>query len=339
MTASATVGRRRLGGRRLRVLALVVIGFLLLAYGIYRVGKVFDVFASRYELVTLVPSVLGLREGAPVTLAGQRIGQVRTIEFIPVHIKTGDRNLRLTLAIAEDVQDQIRRDSRAFLRTQGLLGDKFVDIEPGSAGAAILQPGDTLAAGKSLDLDEFLTQASEALTEATDIVLDIQEITHGLTRGEGTAGRLLRDEHLYSQMVGTTGELRRVLAEINRSDGTLGRIIRDPALYQQLHGAVSRVDSLGARILHGDGTLSMLLRSDTLHRSLAGTLATADSAVTDLSGFIRQLTTGEGTLHKLLTDPDLYDQFLRSVIDLQSLLTDVRENPDKYKPNIGVDIF
>src|SRR5687768_9768739 len=109
---------------RMRVLALLVVGLLLLAYAIYRVGKIFDVFASRYTLVTLVTDVAGLREGAPVTVAGQRVGQVSEIAFVPVNAKSGKNNLRVRIEVNEDARDQIRRDSRVFLRAQGLLGDK-----------------------------------------------------------------------------------------------------------------------------------------------------------------------------------------------------------------------
>jgi phospholipid/cholesterol/gamma-HCH transport system substrate-binding protein len=325
--------------RQVRVAALLIVATLLLGYAIYQVGLVLDVFARRYEIVTLVPSGLGLREGAPVTLAGQRIGQVSRIDFIPVRQKVGENNLRVTLAIAHDVQDQVRVDSRAFLRTQGLLGDKFVDISPGSPGARILQAGDTIAAGRSVDLDEFVLQAANALDQATGIITNLQELAGGLARGEGTVGRLLQDEQLYINVNATTAELRRTLAEINRADGTFGRLIRDPALYQQLQGAVARVDSLGGLILHSEGTLGMLLRSDTLHRSILGTIGTADVAITDIGAFLRRMTEGDGTVQRLMTDPLLYDEFLRAVVDVQTLINDIRLNPNKYKPNISVDIF
>ncbi|MEX0907253.1 MAG: MlaD family protein [Gemmatimonadota bacterium] len=336
---AAKLERSTFEWRQFRVVALIVVAGLLLAYGIFRVGAVFDVFASRYELTTLVPSALGLREGAPVTLAGQRIGQVTAIEHIPVARKVGGNNLRIVVAVSEEVSDQIRTDSRAFLRTQGLLGDKFVDIVPGTAGAAVLQPGDTLDAGKSLDLDEFIVQASNALEQATGIVTNLQGITGGLTRGEGTAGQLLLDDELYVNMNATTAELRRTLGEINRADGTFGRLIRDPQLYDQLHSAIARVDSLGGMIMYGNGSMSMLLRDDSLYRSVLGTLGTADSAVTDLAGFMARMTAGDGTIQKLMTDPELYDQFLRSVIDLQTMINDIRLNPEKYKPNIDVQVF
>jgi phospholipid/cholesterol/gamma-HCH transport system substrate-binding protein len=333
------VGQRTFEWRQVRVGGLIILGLLLLGYAIYRVGMVMDVFARRYEIVTLVPSALGLREGAPVTLAGQRIGQVQRIEFIPVHQKTGGNNLRVVLAIAEEVREQVRIDSRAFLRTQGLLGDKFVDISPGSSGARIMQPGDTILAGRSVDMDEFITQAAEALDDATGIVTNLQELTGGLTRGEGTVGRLLRDEQLYDNVNAATAELRRTLAEVNRADGTIGRLVRDPALYHQLHGAVARVDSLGALLLHSQGTLGMLLRSDTLHRAVLSTIAGADAAVGDIGEFLRRMTEGDGTVQRLMTDPALYDEFLRAVVDVQTLVNDIRLNPAKYKPNIMVDIF
>lgn len=337
--SEARLGQRTFEWRQIRVGALILVALLLLLYATYRVGQIMDVFARRYEVTTLVPSGLGLREGAPVTLAGQRIGQVSRIDFIPVPQKVGDNNLRLTLAITEAVKDQIRNDSRAFLRTQGLLGDKFIDIAPGSPGARVLQPGDTLIAGRSVDMDELITQAAVALDQASGIVINLQELTGGLSRGEGSLGRMLRDDQLYVNLAGGTAELRRTLAEINRADGTFGRLIRDPELYHQIHGAVTRVDSLGALILQGEGSLGMLLRSDTLHRSLAGTLGTADTAVSDLAEFVRRMNDSDGALRRLMADPLLYDEFLKAVVDIQALINDIRLNPGKYKPNIMVDVF
>jgi phospholipid/cholesterol/gamma-HCH transport system substrate-binding protein len=335
MTA-ARLQQRTFEWKQARVATLVVLSGLLLAYGIYRVGQVFDVFASRYELSVLVPSALGLREGAPVTLAGQRIGQVSDIDFIPVERKVGDNHLRVMLAIAHDVQEQIRADSRAFLRTQGLLGDKFVDIEPGTPGARILRAGDTLAAGRSVDMDEFMTAAASALADATSMVADLRDLTGGLVRGEGSAGLILQDDRLYRDLTGVTLELRRTLAEINRADGTFGRLIHDPTLYHRMHAAVSRVDSLGALILHGNGSLSMLVRSDSIYRSVLGTLSAADSTVTSFASFVRRMTQGDGSMQKLMTDPALYDEFLKAVVDVQALLNDIRTDPTKYRPSIRV---
>lgn len=331
--------RRSTIPRQVRVAALVLVGTLMLVYAIFQVGKLFDVFASRYELRALVPSALGLREGAPVTLAGQRIGQVSSIDFIPVDRRSGGANLEITLAVNENVREQIRRDSRAFFRTQGLLGDKYVDIAPGTAGAAILQPGDTLPVGETVDIEQFMERAAGAIDEAQVIVTDLREVTRGLATGDGTIGQLLTDEALYARMVTATAQLESTLAQLNRADGTFGRMLRDPTLYVNLNRAVLRVDSLGAMIVQGDGSLGRLLRDDSLYNSLASMATNADSAVVALNGMVQRMSTGEGSLERLMTDPQLYDEFLRAVVELQTLIIAIRQNPEAYKPNIRVDVF
>ncbi len=325
--------------RQARVAGLIVVGLLTLAYGAYRIGKVLDVFAKRYELVTFSPSVLGLREGAPVTLAGQQIGQVKLIEFIPIAQKRGGNNLRIVIALSEKVKDQIRRDSKAYFRTQGLLGDKFVDIEPGTVNAAILQAGDTIGMGKSVDMDMFLSQASDMMDQTMTIVTDVRDLTRGLAGGEGTVGRFLKDDQLYDQMLGATTELQATLSSVNRSDGTFSRILRDPAMYNRMTSAVTRLDSVGSMILYGNGSVSKLLKSDTLYRNLASATSRADSMMASASVMLERMANGNGTIQKMMTDPALYDAFLKAVVDMQSIIEDVRREPKRYTPNIDVHVF
>lgn len=338
MTAQP-IRRRRFEATHVRVLLLMILALILLGYAVYRVGRVFDVFARRYEVVTLVPSAMGLRSGAPVTLAGQRIGQVSAIEFIPPGQKVAGNNLLVRLAISENVRDQIRIDSRAFLRTQGLLGDRFVDIAPGSPGAAILTEGDTLIAGETVDIDEFMAQAATAIDSALLVVSGIRQIADGVARGEGTLGRLLTEERLYTDLLATTTALRGTLQELNRADGTFGRLLRDPALYQSISGAVARLDSVGALVIHSDGTVGQLLRSDTLHRSMLSTVARADTAVTQIAAFLTQMTEGDGTIQRLFTDPALYDDVLRAIIDVQNLINAIRVDPERFRPDVRVRVF
>lgn len=331
--------RGGISGRELRVAGLILLGVVVLIYGVYRVGKLFDVFAERYTLVTLLPNVAGLREGALVTLAGQQVGQVDAIEFIPMARKRDGNHLILRMKVAERVRGQIRADSKVLVRAQGLLGDKFIDIQPGSLRNSILADGDTIPAEHTLDMEQVLARASQALDQAVIIVEDLGAITGPMARGEGTVGQLLRNEQLYNKMVGATGELNTLLAQINRGDGALSHIVRDPELYRRMVSAISRVDSLGATMLHGTGTLSLLLRSDSLYRGLAGTAAKADVAAGEFSVLMQRLNRTDGTLNRMLTDPRLFDEFLKSVIDLQTLIADVRANPKKYVPPINVKVF
>jgi phospholipid/cholesterol/gamma-HCH transport system substrate-binding protein len=338
MTAKP-IHRRKFGARYVRVALLVATALLVFGYGVYRVGAVLDVFARRYEVVTLVPSALGLREGAPVTLAGQRIGQVSAIEFISPAQKIAGNHLLIRLAISEEVRDQIRVDSRAFLRTQGLLGDKFVDIQPGTPGAPLLAAGDTMVAGTTVDIDEFMSQAASAVDSALLVVGGVRRIAEAVARGEGTLGRLLTEDQLYHELLTATTTLRGTLTELNRADGTFGRLLRDPTLYDAADRALARLDTIGEVALQGDGTIGRLLRSDTLHNELLATIARADTAVMHIAQFLTQMTEADGTMQRLFTDPALYDEVLRAITDVQTLINAIRQDPTRFRPDVRVRIF
>ena len=336
---AATVQRSPYEWRQARVAALILVGVLLLIWGIYRVGKIFDVFADRYTIVTLLPNVAGLRQGALVSLAGQRIGKVEEIQFIPLNQKRAGNHLMLKLEVNEEVREQIRTDSRAMVRAQGVLGDKFIDISPGSVKGRPLAAGDTIPAQTMMDIEQFLVKASDAMDRANVIVDDLRQITGGLARGEGTMGALLRDDQLYGRMIGASTELNTLLAQINRGDGALSRMIKDPELYRRMVSAATRVDSLGGMVLHGGGTLSQLLRSDSLYRGLVGTMGRADVAAGEFATLMQKVNRADGTMNRMLTDPRLFDEFLKAVIDLQTMIEDVRQNPKKYVPDVNVKVF
>lgn len=335
--AQRSIRSVRLEWSQVRVGVFLIVTLALLAYAVYRVGDLFDVFADRYTIVTLVARADGLLEGAPVTLAGQRVGQVTSIEFLPLDSRR--EKLSIELSINRDIHEHVRADSYARIRTQGLLGDRFVDIAPGTPGAPIVQPGDTIPGVDPIDMEELLATANTTLLALQGLVADLRGITGTLLAGEGTLGRLLIDDALYVRMVGATSELELLLAEVRTSDGTLGRIIRDPALYEELVGAVARIDSLAGLALAGEGTIGRLLRDDSVYEGLLRVIGRADTTIAGLGGTLGALTNGEGTLHRLLGDPALYDQLLKAVIDLQILINEIRQNPKRFRPEINVDIF
>jgi phospholipid/cholesterol/gamma-HCH transport system substrate-binding protein len=330
---------RGFAGGRIRVALLTGVGLLLLAYGVFRVGKIFDVFASRYTIVTFVQDVAGLREGAPVTLAGQRVGQVSLIEFIDVREKRDQNNLRVELAINHEVRDQIRRDSRVYIRAQGLLGDKYIDITPGSANSQVLAENEVIRSEPTMDIEAFLARGGAIMDSASRAVADVKQITMRLVRGEGTMGQLLTNDQLYARLLVTTSELQGTLAQFNRPDGTFGRMLRDPTMYNRLVTAISRIDTLGNAIMNGQGTIGRLIHSDSLYRGIFGGVTRADSTLANFSGFLTRMTTGQGTFQRLATDPRLYDELLKAIVDMQLVIAEMRQDPKRFMPPVQVRVF
>ncbi|MBX6364777.1 MAG: MCE family protein [Gemmatimonadetes bacterium] len=335
----ARIRRGGLGWSEVRVGVVILLALAILVLAIFNIGKLLNLFAKRYELITLLPAAVGLPRGAQVTLAGQRVGQVDAIDFIPVGQKRGGANIRLRLAIAREAAEQIRANSTATLLSEGLLGDRYIDISPGSPSAPPLQPGDTIPFVPSPGIDELLVNANQAIDTAMIVVGNIRTITNRILRGQGTLGRAVNDETLYVQASAATIELRRTLVELNDPDGTFGRLAHDPALYHRLLQAVSRVDSLAAVVTAGQGTLGRLIHDDSLYAGLLGVVGRADTAVAGLSTLVGQAANQDGTLRRLLTDPALYDQFLKAVVDLQTLVREIRQNPRRFRPEVNVDVF
>lgn len=324
---------------QVRVGLVIIVSLIVLIFGTYQVGRLFDVFASRYPLIMLVENAGGVMPGAPVTLAGQRVGQVSEVQFIPVHERVGSANIRIRLGVNRDIQDQIREDSRAALRTQGLLGDRFIDISPGSPATRILEAGDTIVAEPPLDIEVVLETARRTLDHVQAIAGDLQATTASLAAGEGTVGALLTDDRLYERMTAASGELAVLVNTLNGADGTLSRLIHDPAMYERMEAALVRVDSLAGAVLAGEGTLGRLMMDETLYDGMLGVVGRADTMLIGVEGVVLGLAEADGTIRRLMEDPELYDQLLKAIVDIQTLIQSIREDPREFRPEVRIRVF
>ena len=307
---------------QLRVGLVLLAGLAILVVAVFRLGAAANLFGGRYSLIAILPNANGLRVGASVMIAGKLAGTVEAIDFLPVDRDT-TRNVRLQLALAEENQVQVRGNSTARVRPEGLLGDKVVDITPGTAEFQVLVNGDTIRAEQALDVDVVLAQASGAVDDLVALTGDLRTITGGLARGEGTAGQLLTNRALYDQLVGTLERTNTLVARVQNPNGTVGRLLEDPALYNNLASATASLDSLLTQVNSADGTLGRLMRDDTLYTRMVEVVDEADSLLT-------LIHSGNGVAGKLLTDPLLYDRVNKAVTDLNAILEDVRRDPSRY---------
>lgn len=314
-SARITVDQLRVGG-------LIVVSLLVVGFAIYKLGQAANLFTKRYELIVYLPAANGLREGGSVTLAGQLVGTVKKIEFLPVDYDT-TRNLRVVVRIDRSLSEQIRRDSEARLRTMGLLGDKVLDISPGTPRYSVLRPGDTIRVASSLDYEAVLVKAAGAVDDVVALTHDLRSITNGLARGQGTIGQLLTNRAMYDELTGAMARANMLFASLQNPNGTFGRLLNDPTLYNRLTGAVTTLDSTLVALSSNQGTLGKLMRDTTLYTNLTGIAQGADS-------LMRMLTNSDGLVGKLLTDQTLYDQLNKLTTDLGQVLADVRRDPRRY---------
>jgi phospholipid/cholesterol/gamma-HCH transport system substrate-binding protein len=175
---------------QLKVGSIIIVAILILTLAMYKLGQAANLFSSRYELVTFLPDVAGLRQGGSVTIAGQLAGVVKEIELLPVDADT-TRNVRVVFEVDEDLRNQVRGDSRARLRTMGLLGDKVLAVSVGTPRHSALTEGDTVPSEPALDYEVVVAQAAGAVDDVVALTRDLRALTGGIVRGEGTVGQLI----------------------------------------------------------------------------------------------------------------------------------------------------
>ena len=307
---------------QLKVGVVILAALGVLAIAIYKLGQAANLFHRRYELIAYLPNANGLVAGGTVLVAGQFAGTIKSIDFLPVDNDT-TRNLRLRMAIDASLRDQVRSDSKAKVRTLGLLGDKVIDISIGTPRYGVLRDGDTIAVAPSLDYEAVLAQAAGAVNEMVDLTHDLRALTNGILDGKGTVGQLMTNRALYDQFVGTMSRANTMLTKLQNPNGTFARLLDDPTLYNRFIGVVTSADSLVVSLNDKNGTIGKLLRDDSLYTHFVSMAQAGDS-------IMKSLSNGQGPVARLLNDPTLYDRLNKLTTDLGTILEDVRKDPHRY---------
>lgn len=322
---------------QLKVGSLIVVAILVLGIALYKLGQAVNLFAKRYELQAYLKEAGGLREGGSVMVAGQLAGTIRKIELLPVDVDT-TRNVRLVVGIDEKLQEQVRGDSKARVKTLGLLGDKIIDISPGTPRAAPLQDGDTLRVQESLDYEQVLTKAASAVDDVVGLTKDMRTLTRSLVSGKGTVGQLLTNPSLYNQLEQTLGRTNAMLARVQNSRGTLGRLLDDPGLYNEMVGAVAGVDSLVMSMRSRNSSMGRLITDSTMYTQAMTTMQSFTAIAANADTLMKNLAAGRGSVGKALTDDQLYTSLQKLVDDFTALVADIRKDPSRYTRGL-VKIF
>lgn len=324
---------------QLKVGSLILLSVLVLGVALYKLGEAVNLFAKRYELHAFLKEAGGLRVGGAVMVAGQLAGNITEIQFLPIDNDTL-RNIKIVVALDEKLREQVRRDSKARVKTLGLLGDKIIDIAPGTPKATTLQSGDTIKVQPSLDYEEVLTKAASAVDDVVGLTKDMRLLTSSLVAGKGTIGQLLTNPALYNQLESTLGRTNDLLYRVQTSRGTMARFLDDPRLYDQMVNAVGGVDSLLVAMRSRNGSMGRLLTDTSLYSQGVATIQSFAQIAANADSLMKNMAAGKGMVGKMLTNDELYDSLHKLVNDFAALIADIRKDPTRYtKGLINMRVF
>ncbi|MGD0842000.1 MAG: MlaD family protein [Candidatus Acidiferrales bacterium] len=358
--------QKQLTWTELRVGIFVLVGLLLIAVAIFYVTGSGSL-GAKYRLHTFLPEVDGLAIGAPVSLDGVQVGNVETILIAPAtpgQPFDKDRSIEVIMRVSRKYQTDIRSDSQATLVTEGLLGDRYVDIARGSSGVA-LTDGQEVPGAEETAIKQVVERSADVMANLSALSQQVGEMVNDLKHGQGTLGALLTDKTLYNNLNSTVNRANDMMAGLQNGQGTLGKLVTSDELYTKVNSSTGRLDDILAAIQQQKGSIGKLVYDPSVHdeakeflhnadgllagiragQGTLGKLATDDTLYTEYRDIGKNLTTAtakldsnEGTAGKLFNDPQFYDNVTGLAGDMRLLIGDFEKNPKKFL-TIKLNVF
>ncbi|MBI4240516.1 MAG: MCE family protein [Candidatus Rokubacteria bacterium] len=311
---------RRQPAYQIRIGVFILVSLAVFLGLVYLLGAQARLFEPKYNLVAEFTEVGGLISGATVRLAGVQIGRVSRVT-LP---EAPGQKVRVTLTIARRFGDRIRKDSVARIETQGLLGDKLVEISLGSAGAPALKPGEAIVTRDPVELARLAGESVEILKNVSGLSANLNSAVEAFNKA-GTLENLsatLRSTHRAAEQVG------RVTEQVEKGKGWLHALVyEEPEALRQLHALLARTERLLTQAERGEHAVSVLLSAES-GRAARRLLEAVDA----LSQMTEKAKSSESLLAALLLDP----RYKGVLDDLQALARNFREVSERLAQGKGV---
>ncbi len=258
----------------------VLSGLVLTFIAIFMLGSFHDIVHSQYEIKVKFTDIAGLTKGSIVRSGGIQIGRISEMEFN----KSYD-SILVTLLLKEKFKSRIRENSKVNVLTQGVLGDKYIEIINGSPESPIAKTGFVLDSNKPSDLRKVL-KSGESIVELLEKNLQsLKIITESFAQNQ-------KSEIFFNNLTETSRSLNSVVAALNQGRGA-----------QELNHTLKNLRILTEKINQGEGTLGALLNDATLYEDLKHLIGGANRNSV-LKFFVRQAVKSSDDSEKEKVKPD-----------------------------------
>lgn len=301
-----------------KVGAFMLLVLVILAFFVLKIEDIDVRRGSTKEIKVLFPSVAGLDEKSAVRVAGVRVGKVIRIKLTP------DGQALVTLELDGDVE--LHQGSSARIASLGMLGEKYVELEPGKQTAPILSEAQeekaVLRGSSTASIDDVTNQVSAIAT-------DVKAITDSLRQAMGGPEGQKRIEEMLENARQITAQVRmliaanednvnatasnlkaitdnlrieipKIAANLDRVAATIGGTVDENrpdvreivenlrGLSSDLRVTAENLNGITAKVNAGEGTVGKLINSDVAHDKLVGALSSIESGVEDVKGLLNR---------------------------------------------------
>lgn len=311
---------------KLKVGYTVFVGLIIFFVFVILVGTEGYYFSKTYNLNILLKSTQGLIEGGKVSLGGLKIGQIKKIDFATVN---NENLVKINLELLDKYSHQITEHSYATIETNGLLGDKMINISLGNPVDKPLKEGDYLPLKETFSFDDFSDKIGPLIDNINDFTSNLKIITDTIKSGKGNFARFMLGSEATSKINSSLKNLSMFTSNLNNQNSTLGKLVNDDKLYNDLSAISLDLKSIINNAKSGKGSLGKFLTDDSLYTNINQLSEKLNKA----SESLQNDSTFAGGL---LNDKDGYKKLILLIDELKALVTDIKNNPEHY---INLSIF
>lgn len=289
----------------------ILSGLLFLVVLLYLIGKNQNLFGDTYELKARFENVQGLVPGNNVRYAGIEAGTVKSIRIV------NDTTLEVTMVIEKSMNTIIRKNALLSIGTEGIVGNKVINIIPSHEYSGLAAEGDVLVSRKSVDTDEMLQILSQTNRDVALIAAGLKNAVERINNSKALWS-LLDDQSLpvnlrksivnirsaTANAVSMTEQLHQVIADMKMGKGSLGMLLRDSAFAMNLTEGVRKINQAGNQVN-----------------------AVIDEVHTTVDLLRKDVQEGKGVVHAFLRDTTLVNK-------IQVSLTNIEKGTDGFNQNM-----
>lgn len=270
-----------------------------------------SIFQPKAKFKAYFNNVNGLVSGSPVWMSGVEVGNVKSVKFVNLDSL---RRVEVICRVKKSSWHMLAEDSEVMLGSIGLVGDKYVEIIPGTKGKPVIEEMDVIATRDAGDAQAMFKAGEEALLGAGDLADKLDELLARMNRGEGTLGQLATNEALYKKITALVAKLTKLTSSLQDNQERVVLSIEKTA---------NTVEDLSAQVSENRGTLGKIMNDPALYDNLAATSASLDS-------ILFKINATEGNLGLLVNDTAMYTEFTNLLVRVNNLVTDMQRDPHKY---------
>lgn len=289
---------------KLGVFVVTGLGVLILAFFI--IGKNQNLFGADFKLKVRFTNIGGLTEGNNVLFSGIQAGTVKDIDIV------NDTTIEVTMRINSKVKSFIHKNATATVGTEGLMGNKVINIMPVKGKSELVKEGDMLEAQATASMEEII----QTLSKTNSNVQSISEVLKGTVMRIDSSSvlRLLNDEEIGKSLKASlqniyistknvndmSNGLNLMVADIKNGKGAAGLLLTDTAAAQQLRDAIAKIKSASVN------ANQITVEFNEMAKSIN-----------------KDLTSGKGPLNTLLKDKEMS-------ADLKQSISNIQKSTDKF---------